>query len=443
MICRILPQTVRDVSYSIDTIPGDKSISHRSVLIGSLAKGTSSFENFLFSDDCTHSIDIFRMLGIVIKADKLQRKVEIQGNGLDGLMAPEEPLYVGNSGTGIRLISGVLAGQPFSSVITGDDSICRRPMKRVTLPLEKMGARIQGEERNGDVYPPLKITGGKPLKPIRYALPMASAQVKSAVLLAGLFADGQTEVSEPSICRDHTERIMAAFGVPVQREGLKTTLNGLTQPVVPASSIFIPSDFSSAAFFIVLGLICGESGWMIRHVGLNPTRNKLLDVLKEMGATLTVSNVKGEDGEPYGDIHVMISHFNNIAVDPQYVPVIIDEFPILAVAALFGEGTLRVTDAAELRVKESDRIHHIAQLVKAIGGHVHERPDGFDMTPGNEYRHFDIDSAGDHRIAMAAIVAAIASGKGGVIRNCEYISTSFPNFFEILDHLNIIYSLTE
>jgi 3-phosphoshikimate 1-carboxyvinyltransferase len=417
----------------IDDIPGDKSISHRAIILGSLSDSRSIFTHFLTAEDCLNTLTIFQQLGVPIQRDGAT--VMITGVGLNGLNAPANILDTGNSGTGIRLITGVLAGQSFSSRITGDASIQRRPMKRIISPLKDMGARISGKtiEGKSDIYPQLDIEGGV-LHGIRYRLPVASAQVKSAVLLAGLFANSPTVVEEPELCRDHTERLMQGFGGHLTRHGDEIHLipGRLANPT-PDTPIRVPSDFSSSAFFLVLGAL--RVPITMTGIGMNPTRNTLMDVLIRMGAAVTVTDAAGDAFEPHATLTVSPSSMHNVDVNGAEIPFLIDEIPILAVAALFSHGTLKVRDAAELRVKESDRIAAIAMVVRAMGGQIVEYEDGFDVSGPVAIQSFDIDSHGDHRIAMSAIIGAVASGVSATIRNCECIRTSFPNFFDILNRI--------
>ena len=430
MDARIYP-TSQLIPSHIETIPGDKSISHRAIILGALSSTPSTFTRFLTAEDCLNTLSIFRELGVPITQSG--DEVTISGVGLAGLRAPECRLDTGNSGTGIRLITGVLAGQRFSSTITGDKSIQGRPMRRVVEPLTQMGARISGcaIEGRADIFPPLTISGAFPLNGIRYRLPVASAQVKSAVLLAGLFADSPTVIEEPELCRDHSERMLKGFGADILRDGELISLapGPLANPR-PEIPIRIPADFSSAAFFLVLGT-CGVPV-TLTGVGLNPTRDSLLHVLLRMGANIQIIDRQGDDFEPYGTLVVAPSPMENVEIFADEIPFIIDEIPILAVAALFSKGTLRVRNAAELRVKESDRIAAIGRFVAAMGGRITEFEDGFELAGPVTIQPFDVESGGDHRIAMASIIAAVCANVSATVRNCECINTSFPNFFDIL-----------
>lgn len=436
--CTLLPNQTPKKKITLDSVPGDKSISHRAIILGSLAENESRFSNFLFAEDCLNTLAIFQQLGVPIRYNKEAKSVTIQGQGLQGLKQPLGVLDVGNSGTGIRLICGVLAGQSFSSSINGDGSIQNRPMRRVTDPLSQMGARITGCSKEGsdDLYPQLDITGGTSLSGIRYRLPVASAQVKSAVLLAGLFAEGATTVEEPEPCRNHTEVMLHGYGYPITVNGAEITVPGRSEGRLrfpDIESLPIPSDFSSAAFFIVLGLLLEFSVMRLESIGLNRTRAALLDVLHGMGAEIRIEKNEGPSIEPIGAVTCSFSTLSNLTVDPKTMPFIIDEIPILAVAGCFAEGVLRIRGAEELRVKESDRIKSVVAMVKAFGGDITEYDDGFDLIGPAAFRDFEVDSFGDHRIAMSAVIAAAASGKRATIRNIGCINTSFPSFFELLE----------
>jgi 3-phosphoshikimate 1-carboxyvinyltransferase len=422
---------------TITTIPGDKSLSHRAVILGSLAEGRSTFSGFLTAEDCLNSLKVFKSLGI--EATQIGTDLSVHGKGLSGLRAPKTTLDVGNSGTGIRLITGVLAAQAFDTQITGDASIQKRPMKRIITPLSLMGAQITGQSLPGktDIYPMLSIQGGQ-LNAITYTLPVASAQVKSAILLASLFSKDVTTVIEPEATRDHTERMLQGYGADIRREGTSIMCSGRKPLIAPQGrTIQIPADISSAAFFIVLGLITPHQGLHFTHVGINPTRDALLNVLKAMGANINIHSIAGEDFEPHATISVYPSEMTNIDLDPTVIPFLIDEIPILAVAAMFAKGTLRVTGAKELRVKESDRIAAIARIAAAIGVTLNETDDGFSLTGRPQGANFTLDSHGDHRIAMSGIVLAYAAEMSATVIDCACIQTSFPNFFEILTGLGV------
>lgn len=430
-------------AHTINTIPGDKSLSHRAIILGALAEGTSSFSGFLTAEDCLNTLSIFQQLGATIVRNGTDVTVTggmlHQGTYADqaAVFSPKATLDVGNSGTGIRLITGVLAALPFDTVITGDASIQRRPMRRVIDPLSQMGAQITGQTVSGktDVYPPLQIRGTA-LKGISYTLPVASAQVKSCVLLASLFASGETVVIEPEATRDHTERMLAGYGAAIRREGNAIYCSGRKPLVAPQTTIQIPADISSAAFLIVLGLITPHQGLRLTHVGMNPTRDAIVHVLRQMGARIEVSDLAGEDFEPHATLTVHPSELTNIDVDPAVIPFLIDEIPILAVAAMFARGTLRITGAKELRVKESDRIAGIARIASDVKGvTMTETEDGFTLSGKAFGEGFEVDSHGDHRIAMSAIILAHGAAMSATIRDCACIQTSFPNFFKILAEL--------
>jgi len=422
------------LSHIIDSIPGDKSISHRAIIIASLANNTTTFKGFLFSEDCLNTLQIFQQLGVSIAVDSTKKIVTVHGVGMHGLKPTETFLDVGNSGTGIRLITGILAAQNFESVITGDSSIQKRPMKRIVDPLKRMGAIIDGKQTN-DIYPPLTISPSHVLKGITYTMPIASAQVKSCLLFAGLFLKEPTTVIQPDFCRDHTEIMLKAFQATLTTDTHRITIeqSELANPF--SDPITIPADFSSAAFFIVLGLIHPNLSLTLKQIGMNPTRSKLIEVLQAMGGNIIVSNHKMEI-EPYADITVSSSKLTNISIDESVIPIIIDEIPILAVAGMFASGTMILSQAKELRFKESDRITQIIKLVQAFNGSIIEHDDGFELTGGfNIQSSPKIDTAFDHRIAMSAIIAALAANVTISLDTKDSIKTSFPNFFDIIESL--------
>lgn len=421
-------QTLPDF-IDINQIPGDKSVSHRSIILSSLSESSVQVNGFLCSEDCLHTVNIFQAMGVPIDVNHAEQVVTVSGVGLHGLQAPNQRLDVGNSGTGIRLIAGVLAGQSFDTCITGDASIQRRPMNRILTPLSLMGAIIDGD------HAPLTIRGGQSLSGIRYRLPVASAQVKSCILLAGLYADGQTEVIEPEPCRDHTERMLTLFGVPIHKEGHSIVVQPPGSLQAQSSEIWVPADVSSAAFFIVLALLKGKE-WRFGHVGLNPTRRQIIDVLLSMGGMITLNPHSGSY-EPMGDISVQRSTLSSTSVPSEWIPFIIDEIPILAIAALFSDRPFELRGIEELRVKESDRIATIVQLVEAMGGRITEFPDGFCIYPMHQYRDFSFDCHSDHRLAMSAIIGALAANVSCDIIGYDSIYTSFPNFFSILEQLGV------
>ncbi len=420
--------------HTIDSIPGDKSISHRAIILGSIASNTSSFTNFLMSEDCKNTITIFKQLGVQISIDS--NKVVIEGVGLKGLTPPKETLDVGNSGTSIRLITGLLAAQPFSSLVTGDSSIQSRPMKRIIDPLSKMGAVISGKENeNNDICAPLSIAPSSALEGITYTLPVASAQVKSAILLASLYSKTPTTIIEPKPCRNHTEVMLKAFKAPISINDNKITLSPPQELMNPSSNLInIPSDFSSAAFFIVLGLICKNTSITLTNIGINKTRSTLIDILKKMGADILIENIQNNI-EPTADITVHSSSLQNIHIPTESIAFIIDEIPILAVAAMFAKGKMTLTKAKELRFKESDRIKKICHLITEFGGTINELSDGFELEGGITPQNANIITDFDHRIAMSAVIASIASQSAVNIDSIECIKTSFPNFMDIIETL--------
>lgn len=424
------------------SVPGDKSISHRAVMLGALAEGITEIEGFLTSADCLHTLQCMRALGVSLEGgsgltpDTFQRKqsgeekIFIQGKGLWGLQEPEGFLDVGNSGTTIRLLSGILAGQPFTSFLTGDASLCKRPMQRVIVPLQEMGAQIIA--RGGVTLAPLGIAGGN-LQSITYKTPVASAQVKSAVLLAGLFASGWTEVIEPTVSRNHTELILAAFGAKLEKEGNSVRVKGL--PKLQAQKVAVPGDLSSAAFFLVAGLVVPSSKILLRSVGLNPTRSGIIEVLQAMGAKIHVFDVQEIAGELRGNIEVESSSLQGLSLGGEIIPRLIDEIPILAVAGLFARGVTEIRDAAELKVKESNRLMAICQGLTRMGGRVEELSDGLRIHGGYPLQGAYCQSFGDHRIAMALAVAALGAKGETIIEDAEAVDISFPGFWGLLEEL--------
>lgn len=409
-------------------VPGDKSISHRAVMIGSLATGKTEIEGFLPGEDCLSTIRCMRALGVPIR--RVRDLVTVEGQGLQGLQEPADILDVGNSGTTIRLISGILAGQPFLSVLTGDSSIRRRPMGRVVKPLREMGAFIQG--RQGGGFAPLTIQGGK-LKPLTYHSLVASAQVKSAILLAGLFASGWTEVREPALSRNHTELMLKAFGAEIEGERTSTRIKG--GAMLNGRKVTVPGDISSAAFFIVAGLIMPDARIIIENVGLNPTRDGIIEALRAMGAHLSIYDTQVVAGELMGTIEVQNSSLQGIQVGGAVIPRLIDEIPILAVAALFAKGVTEIRDAAELKVKESNRIQAICEGLTRLGGHVEELTDGLRIYGGKPLYGGVCHSRNDHRIAMSLAIAGLRAQGETRVGEAESINISFPRFSEILNGL--------
>jgi 3-phosphoshikimate 1-carboxyvinyltransferase len=404
--------------------PGDKSISHRYAVLAAIAEGPSEIHFFSSSADCQSTLDCLKQLGV--KIDRDGSTIRVQGMGLDGLRPSEKPLDAGNSGTTMRLLSGVLAGQPFSSVLVGDASLSRRPMKRIVDPLTLMGARIL---TSSDGMPPLEIEG-HPLQPIRYELPVASAQVKSAILLAGLFAEGETEVVEPLPTRDHTEIALEQMGAEVGAHGHTVSVRGRAR--LQGKKLYVPGDISSAAFFLVAGLLVPESNLVLQHVGLNPTRTAILDVLAQMGGRVTVLNVEVVNGELIGDLHVESSRLQGGEIPAEVIPQVIDELPVLAVLGTQTEQGLSFRGARELRVKESDRISAVAENLRRMGAEVEEFPDGLRVAGKQKLRGATVDSHDDHRIAMAFAVAGLVAEGPTTIRDCACVGISFPDFFETL-----------
>ena len=407
-------------------IPGDKSISHRSVIFSSIAEGCSRVSNFLPGEDNFRTVAAFRKMGVRIE-EKGEGLLEIQGLGLNGLKEPADVIDCGNSGTTIRLLTGLLSAQSFFSVLSGDQYLCKRPMKRVIKPLSAMGARIWGRAQ-GEL-PPLAISGG-PVRAIRYDSPIASAQVKSAVLLAGLYAEGETSVFEPFLSRDHTERMLSSFGAEVLLQEGGVTVVG--RPSLKGREIMVPGDISSAAFFMVAGLIVPGSELLIKNVGINPTRNGILEVLRRMGGSLEALNERDAAGEPVADILVTSSRLRGVEIGGAMIPRLIDEIPVLSVAAAFAEGTTIIRDAAELRVKETDRISAVVSELRKLGGKVEDFEDGLEVTGVEQLHGGRVDSHGDHRIAMSMAVAALAAGARVEISDIACTGTSFPNFWQLL-----------
>jgi 3-phosphoshikimate 1-carboxyvinyltransferase len=403
------------------TVPGDKSISHRAVMLAALAEGTSRISGFLEGEDTRATATVFRSLGVAIDAPSPSQRV-VRGVGLHGLAPASDILDCGNSGTGMRLLTGLLAGQRFDTTLAGDESLSRRPMRRVIEPLSAMGAHIDAEPGG---LPPLRIGGGRALYGIAYTPPVASAQIKSAVLLAGLYARGETEVREIHPTRDYTERMLAAFGWPVAFAPGFVRLSG--GHGLRATDVEVPADFSSAAFFIVAATLVPDSELVLRDIGLNPRRIGLLEVLRGMGADIREENRREQGGEIVADLIVRHARLHGIDVPIGYVPDMIDEFPILFVAAAAAEGTTTIRGAAELRVKESDRIATMAVGLRALGIQVEETPDGA-VVEGGRLGGGEVDSGGDHRVAMSFAVAALVAADAIRIADCANVATSFPGF---------------
>jgi len=412
-------------------VPGDKSMSHRSIMLGSLAEGVTHVKGFLEAEDALATLQAFRDMGVEIEGP-VNGELTIHGVGKHGLKAPKNDLYLGNSGTSMRLLSGLLAGQAFDSVLTGDKSLSGRPMKRVTEPLAAMGAEIKTTERG---TAPLYITGrAGQLTGIDYAMPMASAQVKSCLLLAGMYAQGVTSVTEPAPTRDHTERMLSGFNYPVKQQGNKVSITA--EGRLTASDIDVPSDISSAAFFLVGASIAPGSDLLLKHVGINPTRTGVIDILRLMGANIEVLNERTVGGEPVADLHVVYSPLKGIDIPEHLVPLAIDEFPVLFVAAACAEGRTRLTGAEELRVKESDRIQVMADGLQILGVDAQPTEDGM-IIQGGSIGGGEVISHGDHRIAMSFSIAGLRANAPITICDCENVNTSFPEFRDLAKRLGL------
>lgn len=401
-------------------VPGDKSISHRALMLGALAEGTTEIFGFLPGADCLATIAALEAMDVDIHRHDATT-VNIVGHGLHGLKAPASDLDMGNSGTAMRLFAGMLCGQKFDSTLSGDASLTRRPMNRVAEPLRRMGAII--DTHNG--CPPLKITGQQSLRGIDYQSPVASAQVKSAVLLAGLYASGETSITEPGVTRDHTERMLSMFGWPTQSERNRVALRGGGR--LTATRIDVPADLSSAAFFILAGCLAARAELVIDGVGLNPTRTGILRILELMGGDIEIDEQARDSGEPVGRIIVRPSRLRGVSIPPEFVSTAIDEFPLVFVAAAVAEGDTIISGAEELRYKESDRIKVMVDGLRALGADIEERPDGA-VIHGGRLTGGAVDSAGDHRVAMAFAIAAVSAQGPIRIRDTDNVATSFPDF---------------
>lgn len=405
-------------------VPGDKSISHRSIMFGALAEGTTEIHGFLQGDDSLATLQAFRAMGVRIDGLE-QGRVSVHGVGMHGLRAPAGDLDLGNSGTSMRLLCGLLAGQSFDVTLTGDASLSGRPMQRVLQPLAQMGAEISSDEGG---TAPLHIKSGAALKGIDYKLPMASAQVKSCLLLAGMYAQGETCVTEPAPTRDHTERMLQGFGYAIERHGARACLHGGGR--LQACQIEVPADISSAAFFLVGASIAPGSALMLQGVGINPTRTGIIDILRLMGADIQLENERESGGEPVADIKVRPAPLKGIHIPEQLVPLAIDEFPAIFIAAACAEGETVLTGAEELRVKESDRIQVMADGLQILGIDAQPTADGI-VIQGGALQSGQVDSHGDHRIAMAFAMAALRAAGPIEIQDCANVNTSFPGFVEL------------
>jgi 3-phosphoshikimate 1-carboxyvinyltransferase len=418
----------RAISGSLE-VPGDKSISHRYAMLAAIAEGPSEITHFSAAADCRSTLDCFSNLGV--KIDIQGDRVRIAGAGLGGLRKPRRTLNAGNSGTTMRMLAGILAGQEFRSTLDGDSSLRRRPMRRVMDPLAQMGARIQA--RDGG-FAPLKIEGTR-LFPLQYELPVASAQVKTAVLLAGMFADGITSVIEPVRTRDHTELALAEFGARLEHDGRTIRVHG--RPRLKGRSLAVPGDLSSAVFFLAAAMVLPESNLVIHNVGLNPTRSAVLDVLGSMGAPVSLVSIRSEHGELVGDISVRHEPLRGGSIEGDAIPQLIDELPAIAVLGPYTEQGIEIRSAAELRVKESDRIAVLVENLRRMGAKVEELPDGLRVAgrSAGPLHGAEIEPHGDHRMAMAFAIAALGAEGETVIRDAECAAVSYPEFFPTLERL--------
>ena len=412
------------------SVPGDKSISHRAVMFGSLASGTTEITHFLKGADCLSTIGCFRQMGVEIEEQK--DRILVRGRGLHGLSAPSSVLDCGNSGTTTRLISGILAGQSFSSQLTGDASIRKRPMGRIIRPLRQMGASI--ESLSGNDCAPLRIEG-RPLHAISYDSPVASAQVKSCVLLAGLYADGPTSVTEPALSRNHTELMLSSLGAELTRKGTTATIN--PEPVLTGTSIHVPGDISSAAFFLAAGLMVPGSEILLKNVGINPTRDGILRVIRAMGGSLEILNRTNSGGEEAADLLVRSSSLHGTVLEGELIPTLIDEIPVIAVLAAFAEGTTIIRNAEELKVKESNRLDIMVDGLSRMGADIEGTDDGMIIRGGKSLHGTVIDSHLDHRIAMSFAVAALAADGETEILDADCVNISYPEFYRDLKMLLI------
>ncbi|OGW13485.1 MAG: 3-phosphoshikimate 1-carboxyvinyltransferase [Nitrospirae bacterium GWA2_42_11] len=410
------------------SVQGDKSISHRAVILGSIAEGTTRVTNFLPSEDCIRTIKAFEAMGINIEMNR--NTLIINGKGLNGLTEPNDVMDMRNSGTSARLLCGLLSGQPFFSVMTGDSSLRRRPMKRVADPLRMMGATIWG--RGGGDFLPMCIKGSE-IKGITYKLPVASAQVKSAILFAGLYAKGITSVEEITTSRDHTERMMVYFGINLMRKGSILIVEGGEKP--SAKEVEVPGDISAAAFFMVGASLIEGSEVVIKDVGINPTRTGIIDILRKMGASIEISNQREMGAEPAGDIRIKSALLKGIEIKGDVIPRCVDELPVICIAAAVAEGETVIKDASELRVKESDRIAVMAECLSRVGVEVETYPDGMRIKGGMGLKGTVCNSHGDHRIAMSMAIAGLITEGEMTIEDTECINTSFPEFEETLRKL--------
>ncbi len=410
------------------SLPGDKSISHRAIMLGSIAQGETRVKGLSDCVDCRNTLSAFLKLGVEIE-EHSEGELTIHGQGLKGLTSAKEVIDVGNSGTTMRLLSGILAGQDFSSTITGDEYLQKRPMRRIILPLREMGTKISSPDDN---HPPITIVGQK-LHPIDYHSPVASAQVKSCVLLAGLYAKGRTSLTEPSPSRDHTERMLKYLGAPVEIKGTTIFIEGVSE--LEARPITIPGDISSAAFFIIACLLLKNSEIRIKGVGINPTRTGVIDILKKMGANIVIENVHELCGEPVADLIVKSNNLRATNIGGALIPRILDEIPVLAVAATQAEGVTEISDAQELRVKESDRIGNLVSELSKMGASIKEKEDGMVISGGKRLAGSSVDSFGDHRMAMALTIGGLIADGETTVNDVACIDTSFPHFMDTLNRM--------
>lgn len=438
-------ETIHKLKHPVQAeiqIPGDKSISHRSVIFGSIAHGLTEVSNFLTGEDCICTMNAFKAMGVEIEFNEAKRTLKIQGKGFSSLTKPNQEIYLGNSGTGMRLLTGLFSGLAFSTTLTGDASLSGRPMARVIDPLTEMGAKIESQEGK---KAPLIINPVKKLQAINYISKIASAQVKSAILLAGLSADGITSVTEPEKSRDHTERMMQGFGADLKVDGLKVSINGSQSlSKLQGQKIEVPGDISSAAFFLVAGAILENAELRLISVGINPTRTGILDVLKSMQANFELVNMREVNREPIADIIIRSSKLKACIIEGDIIPRLIDEIPVISILAAQAQGTTIIKDAAELKVKESNRIATTINMLRKLGVTVEETDDGM-IIEGRAGKPFEpadgtsqtgsIDSHGDHRLAMSSAIAALHSTKPITILQTEFVATSFPEFFKILAKL--------
>lgn len=426
---RMIVRPVRRLTGEVQ-VQGDKSVSHRAIILGSISKGNSTVTNFLPSDDCRATMNAFRAMGISIE-DVNESTIRIEGKNLYGLTEPADVMDMGNSGTSARLLCGLLAGQNFFSVMTGDSSLRRRPMRRVAGPLRNMGANIMGR-RDGDLLP-LAIKGGE-LEGIHHKLPVASAQVKSALLIAGLYARGKTSVEEIPQSRDHTERMLRYLGINLVKEGNVLTIESGHR--LTARDINVPGDISSASFFLVGASIVNGSDVVVRGVGLNPTRTGIIDVLRKMGAMIDITDLRDSEGEPVGDLRIVSAPLKGIEISGEIIPRLVDELPVICIAAAAAEGETIIKDAAELRVKESDRIAVMAECLAGMGVDVETFDDGMRINGKKKLKGTVCLSHGDHRIAMSMAIAGLVAEGEMVIEDTGCIKTSFPRFEEMLHQLS-------